>query len=37
MKKIAVLAISVFGIITLPAMSFLHAGSKEWAGGQTVP
>jgi len=36
MKKIAVLAISVVGIMILPAVSFLHASSKEWAGGQIL-
>src|SRR5262245_63913709 len=34
MKIIAVLAMSVVGIMILPAVSFLHASSKEWAGGQ---
>src|SRR5262245_21502964 len=34
MKKITVLALSVVGIMILPAVSFLHASSKEWAGGQ---
>jgi hypothetical protein len=34
MKIIAVLAMSVVGIMILPAVSFLHANSKEWAGGQ---
>jgi WD40 repeat protein len=32
MKKIAVLAMSVVGIMILPAVSFLHARNKEWAG-----
>jgi hypothetical protein len=34
MKIIAVLAVSVVGVIILPAMSFLHARNREWAGGR---
>jgi len=33
MKIIAVLVISVFGVIILPAVSFLHARNGKWAGG----
>ena len=34
MKIIAVLVMSVVWIMILPAVSFLHASGKEWAGGQ---
>jgi hypothetical protein len=34
MKIIAVLAVSVVGIIILPAMSFLHARNRKWAGSR---
>ena len=36
MKIIAVLAMSVVGMIILLAVSFLHARNKEWAGGQIL-
>jgi WD40 repeat protein len=34
MKMIAVLAMSVVGVIIFPAASFLHARNREWAGSQ---
>lgn len=34
MKIIAVLAMSVVGVIILPAVSFLHARNREWAGSR---
>jgi WD40 repeat protein len=34
MKIIAVLAMSVVGVMILLAVRFLHAKNKEWAGGQ---
>src|SRR5262245_41794994 len=33
MKIIAVVAISVFGVMILPALSILHARDGEWTGG----
>jgi len=36
MKIIAVLAMSVIGVIILPAASFLQSRNGEWVGGRTL-